>query len=192
MSTTEVACTRSTTLIDIELGWIYAPILIDLARHKHCLTYGELIERAKGENPDSSAVENAIPVGTGRRLEVVRMFTDSIDCPDLTCLIISKSSGDCGEAYKNDYNSNEMRADAYAYDQWDLAEEEIDPFFGKIKKKIIPRPTRTKQAAMKIMSDYYFENKETLPASVKEKRDEIIELLMDGFEAEVVFRQVVE
>ncbi|XAZ48667.1 hypothetical protein AAHB44_19630 [Pseudomonas simiae] len=81
------------TLIDVQLASVYYPILVDLAKHKHCLTYSELVDRAQCENPDHPVVQNAIPVSTGRRLDVVRLFTNERGLPDLTSLVISKSSG---------------------------------------------------------------------------------------------------
>lgn len=42
---------ENVTLIDIQLASVYYPILVDLAKHKHCLTYTELVDRAKHENP---------------------------------------------------------------------------------------------------------------------------------------------
>ncbi len=37
------AASANLTLIDVQLASAYYPILVDLARHKHCLTYGELV-----------------------------------------------------------------------------------------------------------------------------------------------------
>src|SRR3989339_1531435 len=69
------------TLTDVQLASAYYPILVDLAKHKHCLTYGELVDRAKTEYPDKAVVRNAIAVSTGRRLDVVRLFTSERDLP---------------------------------------------------------------------------------------------------------------
>lgn len=63
------------TLTDVQLASAYYPILIDLAKHKHCLTYGELVERAKSLHPNKSVVQKAIAISAGRRLDVVRIFT---------------------------------------------------------------------------------------------------------------------
>ena len=48
------------TLNDVQLAAAYYPILIDLAKHKHCLTYGELVEKAQEMYPDKECVQNAI------------------------------------------------------------------------------------------------------------------------------------
>ena len=34
---------KNITLTDVQLASAYYPILVDLARHKHCLTYSELV-----------------------------------------------------------------------------------------------------------------------------------------------------
>ena len=38
---------KTITLNDVQLASAYYPILVDLAKHKHCLTYGELVDKAK-------------------------------------------------------------------------------------------------------------------------------------------------
>ena len=91
------------TLTDVQLASSYYPILVDIAKHKHCLTYGELVERAKAEYPDRTVVQKAIAVSAGRRLDVVRMFTAERDLPDLTSLVISKGSGECGTGFTNHF-----------------------------------------------------------------------------------------
>jgi hypothetical protein len=78
------------TLNDVQLAAAYYPLLIDLAKHKHCLTYGELVDQAKETYPDLEYVQNAIAVSTGRKLDVVRMFTNERELPDVTSLIINK------------------------------------------------------------------------------------------------------
>ena len=41
-----------------------------------------------------------------------------------------------------------------------------------------------------MMATYYSENRERLPASVRSKREQLIELLLEGFTAEEAFAQV--
>lgn len=83
------------TLNDVQLARAYYPILIDLAKHKHCLTYGELVNKAKEMYPDLEYVKNAIAVSTGRKLDVVRLFTVEENLPDITSLIINQDKGEC-------------------------------------------------------------------------------------------------
>jgi hypothetical protein len=44
--------------------------------------------------------------------------------------------------------------------------------------------------ALKMMSDYYQKNKANLPTSIADYREEIVELLMEGFAAEEAFSKV--
>lgn len=46
------------------------------------------------------------------------------------------------------------------------------------------------QQALQMMADYYRANKDDLPADIRTHRDEIVELLMDGFSAEAAFGAV--
>lgn len=81
------------TLTDIQLATVYYDVLIDLAMYKLCLTYGELVERAKRLYPDRPFVQKALASSAGRRLDVVRNFTSECGLPNLTSLILNKSSG---------------------------------------------------------------------------------------------------
>jgi hypothetical protein len=45
--------------------------------------------------------------------------------------------------------------------------------------------------ARQLMSDYYYENKVTLPSNIHSYREKIIELIMEGFLPEVAFSQVI-
>jgi hypothetical protein len=47
---------KNITLNDVQLASAYYPILVELARHKHRLTYSELVEKAKEKYPDKPVV----------------------------------------------------------------------------------------------------------------------------------------
>jgi hypothetical protein len=49
---------RNITLNDMQLASAYYPLLINLAKHKHCLTYSELVEEAQKTYPKNKAVQN--------------------------------------------------------------------------------------------------------------------------------------
>lgn len=181
---------KDVTMTDIQLAAAYYPILIDLARHKHCMTYGELVEKAKAEYPQRTEVQNAIAVSAGRRLDVVRLFTDERDLPDLTALIINKGSGECGSGYTQHYDPVQAREEVYARD-WSNVSTEFDLYIESVQQQITPRKKRSKKAAKDLMFTYYREDKATLPKSVHDSRDVIIELLMEGFSQEEAFSQVV-
>jgi hypothetical protein len=178
----------NTTNTDIQLASIYYKILIDLAKHKHCLTNSELVGRAKHENPNHPAIQNAIPVSTGRRLSVVRMFTTSHNLLDLTCLVISKNLGECGVGFTDHFDPVLAREKAFAFD-WSTVNEDFDGFVKNAETSIIPRKKVKELQARELMSEYYKINKLSLPSSVRDHRELIVELIMAGFTPAEAFEQ---
>lgn len=59
------------TVTDAHLAGADFPILVEVARTSEYIAYSELVSRAKVKHPDNPIVQNAIPVSTGRWLEVV-------------------------------------------------------------------------------------------------------------------------
>ncbi len=176
------------TLTDVQLASAYYPILVDLAKHKHCLTYSELVERAKREYPDRTVVQKAIVVSTGRRLDVVRLFTDARNLPDLTSLVINKSSGECGSGFTKHFDPITAREKVFTFD-WSTVTLDFDGFVKHTEAAIKPRKKVKEPKARELMSAYYQRHRGSLPASVRLHRELIIELIMDGFTEEEAFAQ---
>jgi len=182
---------KNITLNDVQLAAVYYPLLIELAKHKHKLTYGELVDRAKEKHPDKDYVQKAIAVSTGRKLDVVRIFTSERDLPDVTSLIINKNDGECGTGFTDHFDPEKARSEVFTYD-WSEVSAEFDIYIETVEKQTTKRKRIKRPAALKIMSAYYNENKESYPLSIKDKREEIIDLLMKGFSAEESFKQAME
>ena len=66
------------------------------------MTYSELVAAAVELHPDNEMVQNAIAVSVGRKLEVIKQFVAERELPDLSSLIISKSSSECGSGFGGD------------------------------------------------------------------------------------------
>ena len=179
------------TLTDVQLASVYYPILVDLAKHKHCLTYSELVERAKQEYPDRPVVQSAIAVSTGRRLDVVRMFAEERDVPDLTSLVINKGSGECGVGFARSFDPQAARAEVFAFD-WEKLTPDFDGFITHTKTVITPRKPVKEPQALAMMSAYYLANKAKLPVAIRESRERILEMIKEGFSAEEAFAMVQE
>lgn len=171
---------KNITLNDVQLASAYYPILIDLAMNKHCLTYSELIERAKKAYPSKLSVQNAIAVSTGRKLNVVRIFTAERNLPDLTCLIINKGVGECGVGFTQHFDPVAAREKAYAFD-WSAVSTDFDGFIKHTEAAIIPKKHIKRPEAIKAMSQHYSQHKPQLPANIINQRELIIQLLMEGF-----------
>jgi len=178
------------TLTDVQLASAYYPILVDLAKHKHCLTYGELVDRAKAEYPGRPVVQKAIAVSTGRRLDVVRMFTSDRELPDLTSLVINKGSGECGSGFTRHFDPVAARERVFDFD-WSTVTLDFDGFVKTTETAVKPRKKVKEPRALELMSAYFQKHKATLPAAVRERRDAIVELIMEGFSEEEAFGQAI-
>src|SRR5690606_4154362 len=145
---------KNITLNDVQLASAYYPILIDLAKHKHCLTYGELVERAQETYPENSVVQKAIAVSTGRKLDVVRIFTAERELPDLTSLIINKSAGECGSGFTSHFDPVAAREMVFSFD-WSTVSTDFDGFIKHSETAVVPRKRIKRPAALKLMSEHY-------------------------------------
>ena len=176
---------KNLTLLDVQLARIYYPLLIDLAKHKHSLTYGELVSEAKNLHPHLDYVQNAFPLSIGRRLNAVWHFTEERELPDLTALLINKGKGEEG----SDSFDKNMRQKIYNYD-WSNVDDNFDLYSDQLEKEITPVKRNNEKEARSIMSMHYKENKNKYPDSIKKHRREIISLLMEGIDVQEVFRTV--
>ena len=179
------------TITDVQLASAYYPILVDLARHKHCLTYSELVERAKQEYPERAVVQKAIAVSTGRRLDVVRAFTDERGLPDLSSLVISKGTGECGVGFTKNFDPVAARQKVFSFD-WSEVSTDFDGFIKVTESAVRPRKRIKESKALEIMSSYYQANKASLPNNIRDFREVIVELLIEGFAPEEAFAQAIE
>jgi hypothetical protein len=179
---------KNITLNDVQLASAYYPILIDLARHKHCLTYSELVEKAKAMYPDKTVVQNAIAVSTGRKLDVVRLFTAERELPDLTCLIIGKGSGECGVGFTQHFDPIAARTLVFSTD-WTAISTDFDGFIKHRETTVTPRKKIKEQTALEMMSAYFHKHKADFPVTLREQRPLIIELLKEGFSESEAFSQ---
>lgn len=190
MKNTPSSLYANITLKDVQLASAYYPLLIDLAKHKHCVTYSELVEKAKSTYPELDVVQNAIAVSTGRRLDVVRIFTTERNLPDLTSLVISKSSGECGAGFTRNFDPKIAREKVYGYD-WSSVNTDFDGFVKNTESAVKPRKKIKESEALSLMASYFQANKQHLPDSIRVHRELIIELLMEGFTPEESFSQAI-
>lgn len=151
------------------------------------LTYGALLEEAKARFPGNHAIQMAIPVSLGRRLDVVRLFLTEQKLPNLTSLIVNAGTGEVGSAFGA--NPEQVRAEVAAFD-WSTVSEEFDLHIEGLRKgnAVRSRPKRTRDEAKKVMSAYYIENRATLPKDIADQRELIIEFLCEGLSPEEAFQ----
>jgi len=139
-------------------------------------------------HPDQECVQNAIAVSVGRKLDVVRMFTNERDLPDVTSLIISKSQGECGVGFTEHFDPEKTRKEVYLRD-WSEISTDFDLYIETVEKNVVPKKRRKRPEALELMSEFYKNNRSVYPSSVKDMREEIIILLMEGFTEKEAFDQ---
>jgi len=108
--------TVNLTYTDLELASAYYPILINCAKNKQFITYGDLVAKAKELHPHCKYVQNALPVSTGRRLNIVRMFTNERSLPDITSLVFTKSKGECGNGIRKNFDPELLQKEVLSFD----------------------------------------------------------------------------
>ena len=146
------------------------------------------MERAKEAYPDKQVVQSAIAVSTGRRLDVVRLFTTERDLPDLTCLVINKGSGECGIGFTRHFDPKATRQRVFAFD-WSAVSTDFDGFVKVAEAGVKPRKKVIEAQALTMMSDYFRQHRASLPAAIRDQRELIVEMLMEGFSPEEAFVQ---
>ena len=181
---------KNITLNDVQLASAYYPILIDLAKQKQCITYGELVAKAKRMYPTRKEVQNAIATSTGRKLDVIRIFTAERELPDITSLVINKDTVECGDDFIKYFDPVATREKVFAFD-WSNVTTEFDFYIEHTQTIITPKMPISKSQAREKMAAFYKQNKERLPPSVKEHRELIVKLLMEGLTEEEAFSQAI-
>jgi hypothetical protein len=176
------------TETDLAVAAALYPILVECARQAppRTLTYGALINEAKDRLPNDEAVQNAIPVSLGRRLDVVRMFLNKEALPDLTVLVVNAGTGEVGSAFGGD--PDKVRAGVAAFD-WSMVAEEFDLHISGLRKSIeaAEQPKISRDTAKQMMFEYGRVHRATLPNDIGLKREAIIDLICAGNSAEDAF-----
>lgn len=181
---------ENVTPVDLASAKAYFPILVEVAKAKGTLTYRELVEKAKAIYPENDMVQSAIPVSTGRRLDVVRAFTRDLNRPDLSSLVVSKGSGECGSGFTRNFDPEAAREEVFGSD-WSSLETNFDGYVASVAEKIKPKKRVKPEEARKLMSDFYLANKNQLPPEIKEFREYLIEMISEGVEVKDAFSDCV-
>jgi len=191
---------RKVTETDAALAIAYYPLLVGLATRRRTITFKDFVEVAKTTYPDNPAVQNAIPVSTGRRLEFVRVFTAQKGLPDLSAWVTGQN-GNNSAAYEGDFDPVEERRRS-AEEDWSehqAAWEAHAAELRKLAKKIKPRSEREALSlmakfakAMRPQIEAAIPNPQKLPyvKLVMPYRETILEDMMSGLDPEDVFENI--
>lgn len=187
---------HNVTETDLAVAAAIYPVLVECARQSPAerLTYGEFIKRAQSRFPAIDAIQKAIPVSLGRRLDVVRLFLVKKQLPDLTALVVNAGTGEVGSAFGAD--PERVRASVGAFD-WSGVAEEFDLHVAGLRavtsarraNQGLNKPKIDVATAKQLMHAYYRDNRASLPTNIVEKRQSIIDLIRSGIPVAIAFAE---
>jgi hypothetical protein len=188
---------QNLTSTDLELAAAYYPILVELAQQRRCLSYGELLSEAQRRYPDQPVVQRAIPVSTGRRLDVIRLFCAEHNIPNLSALILNKERREAGSGIdqpvdpKDAVDPKETCEAIFAYD-WSELTLEFDDYLTLRRRAPTPRKKVSAATARTLMAEHYAVHKMSLPKDVVRHREVILGLIEKGGTAAEAFEQALK
>lgn len=86
-------------------------------------------------------------MSAGRRLDFVRAFTRQRDFPDLTALVVNKTTGECGIGFTRSFDPEDARTRVLAFN-WEGVSEE---FSGAVMEAM--RQNSARQGNVKATND---------------------------------------
>lgn len=174
------------TKTDIVLAELYFPILVQCAIERRTITYKRLVEQAKAAHPSTTEAQNAIPVSTGRRLDVVKYFCETLRLPDLAGLVVNGLTDEPGGRYDKRHIAPEVQREAFDFD-WKSRSHDFATYIATQRTLVPPLAKRKTGRGRKASLQYYIAHKNELPENIADFRDVILSLLIDGFEPEDAF-----
>lgn len=191
---------RQVTETDAALAIAYYPLLVDLATRRRTITFKDFVELAKATYPHNPAVQNAIPVSTGRRLEFVRIFTALQDLPDLSAWVTGQN-GKNSSTFERDFDPVKERRESAEVD-WSLYQEAWDAHAVVLRKKAQKLKPRRQAEARAMMAEIAAELRPRIEAAIPNPnklpygqlvgpyRETILQDLMSGLDPQDVFENV--
>lgn len=155
---------KQVTDTDAALAIAYYPLLVDLAMLRRMITFKDFVELAKATYPDNPAVQNAIPVSTGRRLEFVRIFTALQGLPDLSAWVTGRN-GKNSSTFEKDFDPVKERKDSAQVD-WSLHQAAWEAHAADLRKKAQKLMPRSQAEASAMMSKIAQEMRPRIEAAI--------------------------
>jgi|GEM_PF-1362006 len=184
---------KKPTPTDATLAKCYFPLLVEISNKQEKVTFKQFLRMAKSKYPKNEAVQNAIPVSTGRRLEYVRIFTKANDLPDLSAWIVNQAGTNSNE-YLADFDPDQERERCKITD-WSEHVDNFEVYTEKLDKIAIKMKRRKKLECASLIGEFYLKIKDDLPNPKKLPQVELVskyrpgieESLMEGLDVETAF-----
>lgn len=192
--------TKQVTETDAALAIAYYPLLVGLATQGRMITFRDFVDLAKATDPDDPAVQNAIPVSTGRRLEFVRIFTALQNLPDLSAWVTAQN-GENSSTFERDFDPVKERKESAEVD-WSLYQAAWDAHAVVLRKKAQKLKPRRLAEASTMLAKIAHEMRPRIEAAIPNPgklpygqlvgpyRETILQDLMSGLDPQDVFKNV--
>lgn len=193
---------KKVTAKDILIAQSYYPILISYAMEMRMLSYGLLTTIAKEENVDKPYMKAAIAVQVGHHLKALRSITKD-EHDDLSCLVVNKSTGECGDPYDVRFNAEEARKKIFEFTKWEdvlnkLGCEKVELPLAEIFGTSVPKqsnqvknPTNSQvETAGKEWFDFYKLHKPIFDDVTQEQKLEITKNIAKGMSLRDAIKKV--
>lgn len=186
----ETVLPRPFTLNDINVGTkLYAVLVRHAATQPgQSIFYGDLLDQARTMFDDDE-VKRAVPIGIGMKLLFVQKFCDENAYPNLACLAVNKSKGKPGEGFPGDW-LQQMRE--VAEFDWSAAQPVLDAYATRSIKAATPLKRRKEQPARELLFAHFREHRDAYKGFDNDDKEEMVSLLMEGFDVEVALRAVLD
>jgi hypothetical protein len=179
------------TLNDIHVGTRLYTALVAHARTTQGapVFYSDILEQAKALDPQDAELQRAVPIGIGMKLLFVESFCVANGYPNLACLAVSKTTGRPSEGYTGDWEADRRAVAAF---DWSTAQAKLDAYVYNAKLVAAPKKRRSYQEAKDLRWEHYSSNRPAYAGLTDEEKEEILNLLIEGFSPELALRRVVE
>lgn len=187
----DIAPPRPFTLNDINVGSkLYAVLVRHAASHPgQWIFYGDLLGQAREMFDRDEEIKRAVPIGIGMKLLFVEAFCKKNGYPNLACLAVNKARREPGEGFPGDW-AGQMREVA-AFD-WSLAQPELDAYVSCSIKAATPLTRRKEMPARDLLFAHFRENRGAYKDFDGDDREEMVSLLMQGFDVGSALRMVLD
>lgn len=182
---------RPFTLNDIHVGSkLYAVLVRHAAQQPgKSIFYGDLLDQARSMFPGDTEVERAVPIGIGMKLLFVETFCNESAYPNLACLAVNKGKGKPGDGFPGNWQQ-QMREVA-AFD-WSAAQPALDAWVSRSVKAATPLKRRKEAEARELLFAHFRQQRDAYKDFSEDDREEMVSLLMEGFDADVALGTVLD
>jgi len=189
MTSAEIALPRPFTLNDINVGTKLYAVLVQRAASLpgQAIFYGDLLDQARVMFPQDEEVQRAVPVGIGMKLLFVEAFCKANAYPNLACLAVNKARQQPGGGFPWDWQQ-QMREVA-AFD-WSSAQPTLDAFVTRSISAATPLQRRRETEARELLFAHFRENRSVYQDVTHDDREEMVSLLMQGFDTDTASQTV--